>query len=143
MNHQPPPQAFGPTINRLGDLMAHTYEYAFRGVSRLAVDAGVDPASVSRLINGKQNPSFAMAARLTKALELMLERPIDPRDVFAENGEFLTRSICDLAGCRGCLPENALDEFGTLQPAFVGIMPGTWVTSRYPKGYQPQQKGEK
>ncbi len=140
--HKPPPtQAFGPVINRVSDLMIHTTRYAFHGVSRLAADAKVSPSSVSRLINGKMNPSFAMVARITTALEQTLGYRIDPRDLVAELGRFLTPHTCDLVGCRGCLPENATDEFGDLKPAFHGVKPGRWVTSRHPKGYIESIKG--
>lgn len=141
MKHPPPTQAFGPVINRVADLMIHTTRYAFHGVSRLAADANVSPSSVSRLINGKMNPSFAMVARITTALEQTLGYRIDPRDLVAELGRFLTPHTCDLAGCRGCLPENATDEFGDLKPAFDGVKPGRWVTSRHPKGYIESKKG--
>lgn len=140
MSNQPK-QVFGPAINRIADVMAHTKRYAFQGVGRLAKDARVDASSVSRLINGKMNPSFAMIARIAEALECDIGSKIDPRDLIAENGEFLTRYVCDLVGCRGCLPENVYDEFGDRKPAFADIAPGMWVASRHPKGYQPNQGG--
>ena len=140
MNQPPSPQAFGPTINRVSDLMAHTTKYSFWGVARLAEDARVSSAAVSRLINGKMNPSFAMAARLTAALEREFGFSIDPRDLFAENGKFLTCFACDLAACSGCLPERAMDEYGDLKSTFVGVQKGHWVTSMYPNGFQ-QSKG--
>lgn len=136
MNHPPPPQAFGPAVNRFADVMAHSNQLAFKGVSRLARAAGVSPSALSRLINGKSNPSFLMVARLTTALEEALGFPIDPRDLVAENGGFAHRFCCDLARCRGCLPENALDEFGDVKQAFYGVEPGRWVASRHPKGYE-------
>jgi len=141
MKHPPPQQAFGPTINRISDVMAHTNRYAFKGVSKLAADARVSASSVSRLINGKMNPSFAMVARITAALEACLGHRIDPRDLIAELGRFLTPHTCDLVGCQGCFPENATDEFGDVKSAFVGVEPGQWVTSRYPKGYHKPKKG--
>ena len=129
-------------VIRLQDVMIHTTRYAFHGVTRLAIDAKVSPSSVSRLINGKMNPSFAMVARVTTALEKSLGYRIDPRDLVAELGKFLTPHTCDLVGCQGCLPDNATDEFGDLKPAFDGVKPGRWVTSRYPKGYIESKKGE-
>jgi transcriptional regulator with XRE-family HTH domain len=143
MKHPPPTQAFGPAINRFVDLMAHTDRYAFKGVTRLAVDARVSPSSVSRLINGKMNPSFLMVARLTTALEAELGRRIDPRDLVAEMGRFLTTHTCDLAGCRGCRPASATDEFGNVRPHYRKVEPGKWVTSRYPKGYEAALRGGK
>lgn len=139
---QPPPNQvrFGPAISRLADVMAHSNNYAFHGVTRLSKDARVSAASISRLINGKMNPSFIMVARITAAIEKDLGYQIDPRDVVAEAGKFLTRCACDLVACRGCYPDNAYDEFGDLKPAFAEIKPGTWVTSRYPKGYEAPRK---
>ena len=141
MNNKPPTQAFGPAINRVSDVMVHTKRYAFKGVTKLAQDARVSASSISRLINGKLNPSFVMVARLTRALERDLGFKIDPRDLVAESGEFLTGAVCDLVGCRGCLPANAHDEFGDIKPAFADVKPGTWITSRFPKGYR--EKGAK
>ena len=132
---QPPPKLFGPPVNRIADVLAHLDRYAFRGVTRLAADARVSSSSVSRVIAGKMNPSFLMIARLTAALERAMGRHLDPREIFSESGEFPTRSCCELVGCRGCLPELARDEWGELKPAFRGVRPGTWVTSRHPKGY--------
>ncbi len=137
MHQHNPKQVFGPAINRFTDVMAHTDRYAFKGVGRLAMDARVSASSVSRLLNGKLNPSFLMVARLTKALEKQLGYQIDPRDVVAESGEFLTRYACDLAHCRGCHPDTAFDDFGDLKPAFADVPAGAWVTSTYPKGCKP------
>ncbi len=141
MKNTPPKQAFGPTINRIADVMAHTNRYAFCGVARLAADAKVSPSSISRLINGKMNPSFALVARVTTALEATVGYRIDPRELVAELGRFLTPHTCDLMGCQGCLPGNAMDEFGDIKPAFADVRPGRWVTSRYPKGYKATAKG--
>lgn len=141
MKHPPPTKAFGPVINRVSDVMIHSNRYAFHGVTRLALDSKVSPSPVSRLINGKMNPSFAMVARITNALEKTLGYRIDPRDLVSELGTFLTPHTCDLADCQGCLPENATDEFGDIKPAFAGVKPGCWVTSRYPKGYIETKKG--
>lgn len=142
MKHPTPNQVFGPTVNRLADLMAHSDRYAFHGVRRLAMDARVSASSVSRLINGYMNPSYLMVVRITSALERELGIHVDPRDVVAERGAFLTRFACDLAGCRGCLPANALDEFGAVKPAFVDVAPGSWVSSKYPKGFREQEAHE-
>jgi len=136
------PQVFGPTINRLADVMAHSDRFAFKGVSRLAREAGVSPSSVSRLINGQSNPSFLMVIRLTEALERAYGYRIDPRDLVAEGGGFLHLFCCDVVNCPGCLPENALDEFGDTKQAFEEVKPGKWVTSRHPHGLT-KEKGTK
>lgn len=141
MSNKPPTQALGPAINRIADVMAHTPFYQFKGTGRMAADARLDSSTVSRLIHGKINPSFILVARITAALEQRLGFKIDPRDLVSENGDFLTNYVCDLVACRGCLPENALDEFGDRKAAFINVQPGRWVTSRYPNGYKGQ-KGE-
>lgn len=122
--------------------MAHLDRYAFRGVTRLAADSRVSSSSISRIIAEKMNPSYFMMIRLTGSLERALGRHLDPRELFAESGEFPTRSCCFLVGCRGCLPENARDEWGELKPAFRGVKPGGWVTSRHPRGYGVRVGGE-
>ncbi len=139
MKNHTPPQVFGPAINRFADVMAHNDKFAFKGVTRLAREAGVSPSSVSRLINGKMNPSFLMIVRLTQALEKHIGFRIDPRDLMAENGAFLTRFVCDLMHCDGCLPESAHDEFGSRKSVYTTINPGEWVTSRHPAGFTPEK----
>lgn len=135
MQHPPTKQAFGPSVCRIADVMAHSKHLAFRGTTRLAFLAGVSPASISRIVNGKLNPSAAMLGRIASALEIDLGIPIDPRELIAEYGQFPTRFVCDLVGCPGCLPDNAYDEFGDKKPAYSNVKPGEWVTSRHPKGF--------
>lgn len=137
MLYKQSPQAYGPTINRIADMMAHTSRFAFQGVSRLAEDARVDRSTISRIINGSINPSFVLIARITGAFERELGFHIDPRDLVAELGGFLTRNACEVVRCGGCLPDRARDEFGDMKAAFAAVVPGTWVTSRYPNGYEP------
>ena len=139
MAQQNPKQVFGPTINRISDVMVHLDRYAFNGVTRLAKDARVSASSVSRLINGKMNPSFRLVSRLTTALEQELGRRLDPRELVAEAGKFSTRFVCDLVGCTGCLPERAIDEHGNVKDEFKGLAAGTWVTSRYPRGFEAKK----
>lgn len=139
MNHPPPKQVFGPTINRIRDVMDHTTKYACQGVPRLAKDAGIHRTTLSRVIYGKINPSARTVGRIASALEKALGRPIDPRDLFAENGEFPTRFTCDLVGCRGCLPDVSTDEFGDRKPSYRDVKPGEWVTSLFPRGLEGQK----
>lgn len=139
MSHPPPHQGYGPVINRIADAMIHHKKFMFKGVSRLAEDARVNPSTISRLINNQLNPSFALVARVTAALEAAYGFHIDPRNLVAENGDFLTPFTCDLMACNGCLPESALDEFGDLKPAFTKVAKGKWVSSRYPKGFIPER----
>ncbi|MEI7576404.1 MAG: hypothetical protein WCK51_05885 [Armatimonadota bacterium] len=137
MLHPPPQQGYGPVINRIADVMAHLNRYMFKGTTRLAEDARVNPSTISRVLNNQLNPSFALVARITAAIESEFGIQIDPRNLVAENGDFLTPFTCDLMACKGCLPESPLDEFGDLKPAFTDVSKGKWVTSRYPKGFIP------
>ncbi|MBS1702602.1 MAG: hypothetical protein JST12_13125 [Armatimonadetes bacterium] len=131
-----PKQIFGSGVSRLGELMLHTNLYSFKGHSRLAQAVGSDKATISRLVAGHlKNPSFLLIARITAALEHELGRRIDPRDILSEHGAFLTRHVCDVVGCPGCLPPNAHDEFGDLKPTFRDVTPGQWVTAKHPKGF--------
>ena len=135
--HQPlTPQAYGPAINRLADVMEHSDRFAFHGVRRLARAADVSPSSISRLMHGQINPSFLLVARITTVLEKATGLQIDPRDIVAEYGEFLTRYTCDLMHCKGCLPSSALDTLGHRTPPFAGVTPGKWVCSQSPQGQQ-------
>jgi len=132
---QPPPQVFGPTINRLADVMAHSTRYACHGVPRLAEDAGIHRTTLSRVMSGRMNPSARLVGRITTALEKALGRKLDPRELFAENALFPTPYVCDVVGCQGCLPEASTDEFGDLKASYQDVRPGEWITSRYPKGF--------
>lgn len=131
-----PNQVLGPVISRLGDAMIHINPYSSKGNSRLASAVGTDPSTISRLIRGKlTNPSFALIARITTALEKEVGHHIDPRDLFAEMGAYLTRHICEVMRCRGCLPPSAHDEFNDVKPSFARLQRGQWVSSRFPNGY--------
>lgn len=139
--HNPQPNtAFGPVINRLGDLMMHSTRYSVHGSTRLAFDAGTSVATVSRFIRGKQNPTHALMSKLADALEKDFGFRIDPRDIASLWGQFPTRFCCDVVGCRGCLPDRAYDADGNRLKSWEEVKPGAWITSRYPKGYA--QKGD-
>jgi len=90
---------------------------------------------MSRLISGDGNPSYRLVIQLTEAVERELGHHIDPRDLVAVNGRFLTPYICDVMRCRGCLPDCALDEFGERAEKYQGVKGGTWIMEQYPKGY--------
>ncbi len=142
MNNPTPKQAFGPVISRLADAMIHVPFYSCNGSPRLALDAGVDRSTITRLLRSALNPSFALVARLTAEIEEKAGCHIDPRNLFAENGRFLTPHICDLfPTCSGCLPDAALNKSGEVQPSFIGVSKGEWVTSKYPHGYFPAKGG--
>ena len=113
MKHPPQTKAFGQVVNRFSDALEHTSRFSCKGVSRFAQEAGIHPSSLSRLIHNKINPSFALVARLTAALEKELGYKIDPRDLIAEHGAFAS-SVCDLVGCSGC-SLTPRDEVGAPQ----------------------------
>jgi transcriptional regulator with XRE-family HTH domain len=112
--------------NRILALMTHTTRYAFKGESRLAADAGVSKSAVSRLVNGQSTPSYPLVVAITRALEQQLKRPLDPRDIVSVDGTYPTSSACTLAGCKGCLPDEAYDEQNNLKPQYRTIQPGQW-----------------
>lgn len=116
--------------NRIAAIMAHTTRYAFKGGSRLAADAGVSKSAVCRLLKGQSSPSYALLSRLVQALERHLGRFLDLRDLISLDGTYPTRSVCQLTGCRGCLPAQAYDDEGNLKPQFKGIKPGQWSISQ-------------
>lgn len=139
MKYPPYTTGFGPIINRFADVLDHTDKFAFSGRSRIAREVGVCRSTITRVLNHQVNPSFALVARITAAIEKEMGFRIDPRDLIAEEGQFLTRSVCDLMACPGCLPENALDEFGATTPGFKDIYVGRWVTSCYPNGFESEK----
>ena len=58
--------------NRIAAVMMHVPYYSFRGIVRLAADAGVAHSTVVRIIAGKTNPTFAVMVAITAALERRL-----------------------------------------------------------------------
>lgn len=126
--------------NRILALMAHTTRYAFQGETRLANDAGVSKSAVSRLLTGQSSPSFALVVALTKALENRLGRPLDPRDLISLDGSYPTATACELAGCRGCLPNEAYDEHNQLKPEYKDVKPGQWAVSLHSPATSTQKE---
>jgi len=110
--------------------MEHTTRYAFKGASRLAADAGVSKSFISRLLRGQTSPFFVHVVRLTQALEKALDRRLDPREFLSLDGIYPTPSVCELVACGGCLPAEAFDGEGNLQPQFKGVKPGQWSLSQ-------------
>ena len=112
--------------NRVGVLLVHIPRLSIRGQARLADEAGVSRSTISRLVNGRINPSYRLARTVTTVLERLLGKPLDMRDVFSTDGTYLTPSGCALCRCGGCLPEAAWAEDGTLKPDWKGARPGDW-----------------
>ena len=115
-----------PVQNRLLAIMAHTTRYAFKGESRLAADAHISKSALCRLVNGQSTPSFPLVVALTRALERHLKRVIDPREVVSIDGTYPTASVCELCGCKGCLPAEAYDAENRLKPEWKDVRPGQW-----------------
>ena len=123
----PKPQ---PVQNRVKVLLVHIPRLSIQGQARLAAEVGVSRSTVSRLVNGKINPSYRLARGVTDALERFLGRPLDMRDVFSTDGTYLTPSGCALCRCGGCLPEAAWGDDGTLKPEWKDARPGGWSLAR-------------
>lgn len=119
-----------PIQNRVPVLLVHIPKLSIRGQARLAAEVGVSRSTVSRLVHGRINPSYRLARGVTSALERLLGRPLDMRDVFSTDGTYLTPSGCALCKCGGCLPEAAWAEDGTLKPDWKGARPGDWSLAR-------------
>jgi transcriptional regulator with XRE-family HTH domain len=105
--------------NRIQAVMAHTTRYAFKGQSRLAADVGVSRSTISRLVNGQTNPTFAIVLAVTRALERATHHPMDPRELISPDGTYPTPSACDLVGCRGCTPEDAYNDDNNLKASYI------------------------
>lgn len=119
-------RACPPVQNRVRILLIHIPRLSIRGQARLAAEVGVSRSTISRLVNGRINPSYRLARGVTSALERLLGRPLDMRDVFTTDGTYLTPSGCKLCRCGGCLPDEAYDPEGNLQPEWCGQLPGEW-----------------
>ena len=85
---------------------------ASRGRPASPTTPGVSRSTISRLLRGRINPSFRLAQAVTAALEKHLRRPLDLRELLSPDGTYPTASGCALAGCRGCMPEEAYDAEG-------------------------------
>jgi len=118
--------------NRLRAVMSHTTRYAFKGETRLAEDAGVSKSALNRLINGQSSPSFALVCALAEALSKRLHRRIEPSELVSCDGSYPTKYVCQLCGCKGCLPGEAYDEEENLRPEYSHIKPGQWSTEDFP-----------
>jgi transcriptional regulator with XRE-family HTH domain len=114
--------------NRIAEVMAHTTRYAFKCEARLAMDAGISKSALNRLVNGLSSPSFVSACKIARALEKELKRPLEPRELISFDGTYPTPSVCELVGCKGCMPDQAYDESERVRPQYREIKPGDWST---------------
>ena len=122
----PTSPAAQPVINRLAALMVHTSRYSFEGPARLAADLGVPRSTVSRLLSGRSHPSFGLALATLNRLEEATGHSLDAREVFSLDGSYPTPSVCDLLGCRGCLPDEVYDRDDSVKPEFAQLRSGRW-----------------
>lgn len=118
--------------------MAHSHRYDFSGRSRLASEAGISQSTLWRMIQGVVSTRFEVVERVSAALEKHFACHIDPRDIVANDGHFLTPFACQVVGCKGCYPLSAKDEHGQLKEIYKSIRPGEWVCSQFPKGFNHQ-----
>jgi hypothetical protein len=86
------------------------------------------------LLNGQSSPSFALVSAITRTLEPHLQgglkgKRLDPHELISFDGTYPTASACELAGCRGCLPQEAYDDEGCIRPEFKDMKPGQWAVS--------------
>jgi hypothetical protein len=114
---------------RLKSIMDHIGYLSFQGTVRLAREAGVSHSVVSRMIHGKTTASFPVVVAITHALEKRLGRHVDPREILTFDGKYPTPSVCQLCGCRGCLPDAFYTRDDELKPEYRGIKPGAWSTA--------------
>ena len=115
--------------SRLKSIMEHIGYLSFQGTVRLAREAGVSHSVVSRIIHGKTAASFPVIVAITNALEKRLGKHIDPRDIMTFDGTYPTPSVCELCGCKGCLPAAFYSEDDELLPQYRGIASGAWSVS--------------
>ncbi len=113
--------------HRVRELAWHIPWYGFKTQARLARDSGVAPSTVSRLLRGRELPSLLVTLRLTDALSRRLRRPLEVREVFSLDGSY-SRSVCDLASCRGCQPPTSFDRSDNAVPDAPDMTKGQWVS---------------
>lgn len=113
--------------NRVAAVVAHAPRYAFKRLNRLAEDSGVSKAALSRLLRGDCTPTVRTLMKVSNAVGERLGRRIDPGELISEDGEYPTRFVCTLCGCKGCMPEFAYDSKGVLKPEYENWRPGLWT----------------
>lgn len=117
----------GRLHNRIAAIMVHIDGYDSRGVSRIAVDAGVSRSEVSRFLHGRTNPSYVIVERLHLSLERKLGRKLPITEVVSEFGTYPTAYVCDLMECRGCLPAYAYNQENEVLAEHRELRSGQWT----------------
>lgn len=114
-------------FNRIAAIMHHCSWYSGYGTSRLARDAGVAKSTICHLMYGQTNPLYSTLERVVQCLSRRLNRELPYAEVISPNGEYPTCHICQLVGCRGCLPAKAYLPDGSLRDEWKDIKPGQWT----------------
>lgn len=122
-----------PLHNRISAVLAHIPRYAFQGETRLAHDSGISKSALCRFMSGQSSPSFALVDAVTGAIEKQTGKHMDPRELVSRDGTYPTAWVCDLMGCKGCLPDQAYDAQDGLKPEYDSIRPGRWNGSVMPR----------
>ncbi len=126
---------------RLRAILLHIPYFSIEGTVRLAVACRVAPSTISRVLRGRVRPDIALRKAIARAISYRNREAIPVREIFPQVGDSLTLSVCELMGCRGCLPPEAWDEErDILRDTWRGAKPGLWSRS---KGmfYTPQKTG--
>lgn len=126
-----PPQ--GLLHHRVREVAWHIPWYGFKTQARLALDSGISPSTVSRLLRGQELPSLLVALRLTDALSKRLGQALDVGHVFSLDGLY-SRSVCELTDCRSCLPPTAYDRHDNFLAPATDAPSGQWVRPLSRKG---------
>lgn len=107
--------------------MIHIPWYSIQGATRLAADAGLAKSTISQLVRGKSNPFYITVARIVNVLERRLSRKLDLREVVSETGTYPTKFVCEVVGCRWCLPDLVYHDDGSRKAEYAGIVKGQWT----------------
>jgi transcriptional regulator with XRE-family HTH domain len=115
--------------NRILAVLEHIPRYAFDGPARLAEDAGVARSTVWRVVCGECQPTYRVMCLLAEAVGERLGKSVDPRELVTFDGTYPTPSVCELAGCRGCLPSHFYTPDDELRPEYQNVTPGEWSSA--------------
>ena len=112
--------------NRLGAIIAHATRYDLYGVKCLAADSGVSKATISRWLNGSVTPLYIKFAEVVKCLEAEIGIRIPTYEILRGNDGYPTPFVCQLVGCRGCLPDAVMNSDGSRKSEFLHVKSGKW-----------------
>jgi hypothetical protein len=119
--------------HRLSDFFSHIPRYWDDAGTRLAIDAGISPSAIYHLMKGRWTPTYRVAIGITEAIGRQLGRELHTSEIFTFTGRFRTPSVCELCGCKGCLPEAAYNEDGTRKAQYRHLKGGDWHMAQQPQ----------